>query len=361
MPEEPVIVIPPSGYRRELKFSGDVKEAIFGKTIMKMPLPKSWSTPDVQANHESFNVYTLNNYGYRGPDFFKDYDVLAAGCSQTFGIGVPDNGPWPVHLADMLEASYVNVSMPGSSVEWIVDSIYRYIDTFGSPKRGIVVLFPDIVRHDTVINSDINNTSETSDNDFVPQYYSDDGVLRLLSYSPAGYPAPNYLKKPYPIENTLILEDAVKASITKIRDLERFCKAAGIKLIWSSWADSLVWLIRGLPDEYKFENYVKLDGLSLWKSHLYELEPTESDPEGVADYKLAHMRETMADFGCSDELAEARKCVCFWPCHQDLATLYGLSFHEGTDRFTRSGSHYGVHKHIHIAEDFAAKALEIGL
>jgi hypothetical protein len=359
--EEPVVVIPPQGYRRELRFSGNFKEAIFGKTIMPMPTPVSWADSNIQKNHDSHNVYSLNNYNYRGPDFSNDYDLLTAGCSQTFGIGVPDDGPWPVHVSEMLNASYVNVSMPGASIEWIIDSIYRYIDTFGKPKRGILVLFPDILRHDVVINSEINDTTETSDNDFIPQYYSDDRKLKLLSYSPAGYPAPNYLKKPYPIENTMTLEESVKASIAKIRDLERFCRLADINLVWSSWADSLVWLVRELPDEYQFDNYVKMTGLSLWKSHLYRLEATDSDPEGIADYKLAHMEDTMADFGCSNELAEAQKCVCFWPCHQDLVVKYGLSFHEGTDRFTRDGSHYGVHKHIHIAEDFSARALEIGM
>ena len=359
--EDDIVVIPPTGYRRELKFSGDIAEYIFGKSIMPMPKPVTWKNSNIQENHEPYNLYTLNSLGYRGPEFSENYDVLAAGCSQTFGIGVPDNGPWPIHLSEMLGCNYVNLSMPGASVEWIIDSIYKYLDTFGKPNRGIVVLFPDILRNDIVINSDINRTSETSANDFIPQYYSSDGDLRLLSYSPAGYPSPTYIKKPYPIENTMILEEAVKSSILKIKDLERFCEAADIKLVWSSWADSLVWLINELPNKYQFKNYVKLNGLSLWKSHLYKIEPTDDDPEGVADYKLAHMEETMGSFGCSDELAEARKCVCFWPCHQDLIATYGLSFHEGTDRFTRDGSHYGVHKHIHIAEDLAAKAREIGL
>jgi hypothetical protein len=359
--EDSVVVIPPKSYYRELKFSGDFKEAIFGKTIMPMPIPISWDGPSVQNNHESYNQYTLNNFNYRGPDFSSEYDFLTAGCSQTFGIGVPDSGPWPVHFAGSLGASYVNVSMPGASVEWVIDSIYRYIDTFGAPRRGIVALLPDVLRHDVVINSEINSTAETSDNDFIPQYRSDDGNLKLLSYSPAGYPAPNYLKKPYPIENTMVLEESVKASVTKIKDLERFCKTAGIKLIWSSWADSLVWLSESLPEKYKFHNYTPAYGLAMWESHLVNIEATPNDPEGIADRKINHDSETMESYGCSQELFDARGCICFSDCHKDLMDEYGLSFHEGTDRFIRDGSHYGVHKHIHIAEDFLAKALEIGM
>lgn len=362
MSDDSSVVIPKNGFYRELKFTGDFKDAIFGKTIMEMPVPKSWDSNNIKENHDSYNEYTLNNYNYRGPDFTSDVDIIMAGCSQTFGIGVPDNGPWPVHLAEKLDASYVNVSMPGASIEWIIDSIYRYIDTFGSPKRGIVALFPDVLRRDLVINTDINDTLETSEHDFIPQYYSDDPRLRLLSYSPIGYPTPSVIRKPYPVEHTLILEDSVKASIVKIRDLERFCKHAGIKLVWSSWADSLVWLIRDLPDEYSFDNYVRLVGLSDWKSHTYGVEKTDDDPEGISDHKLDHANYSELT-GCTYEMLMDGTCICFSQCHFDRLIEFPTTFHEGADRFSprSNGSHYGVHKHIHLAEDFAAKAIEIGL
>lgn len=360
MSDDSLVIIPSRGFRRELKFTGDFKEVIFGKTIMKMPLPISWQGESVKDNHEARNDYTLNNYRYRGPDFKSGVDIIAAGCSQTFGMGVPDKGPWPEHLSTMLDASYVNVSMPGASVEWIVDSIYKYIDTFGKPNRGIAVLFPDVLRRDLVINTDINDTVETSENDFIPQYYSDDLKLRLMSYSPMGYPTPSLIKRPYPVEHTLPLEESVKSAVLKIKDLERFCKHAGIKLIWSSWADSLVWLIRDLPKKYSFENYIKLESLADWKSHVVELEKTAEDPEGIADHKLDHANYARI-YGCSDEMLMNAKCICFSLCHFDRLEEFPDSFHAGTDRVGQGNAHYGVHKHIHIAEDFLARALEIGL
>lgn len=360
MKDNSPIVIPPRGHRRELRFTGGFKEAIFGKSMMKMPIPRLWENSSIKDNHEQYNDYTLNNYNYRGPDFRPNIDIITAGCSQTFGIGVPDNGPWPVHVADILNASYVNVSMPGASIEWIIDSIYRYIDTFGKPKRGIIVFFPDLLRHDLVINSDINEATKTNIGDFIPQYYSDDDKLRLISYSPMGYPAPAYIKRPYPIEQTLVLEESVKSAILKIKDFERFCKHADIKLIWSSWADSLVWLMGEIGEGYTFDNYIRIVNLADWKSHIHPIEKTEEDPEGIADYKLDHLNYA-SETGCLDEMALDGRCICFSNCHFDRLNEFPESFHEGTDRIGEGNSHYGVHKHIHIAEDLAARAIEIGM
>jgi hypothetical protein len=354
------IIIPGDVHRRELKFTGDFKEAIFGKTIMRMPTPRLWKSNSVRENHEQYNDYTLNNYNYRGPDFGPDVDIITAGCSQTFGMGVPDNGPWPVHLAESLDASYVNLAIPGASVESIIDSVYRYMDTFGKPKRGIVILFPDLLRNSVVINSAINTATYSNTGDFIPQYHSDDSKLRLLSYCPMGYPAPTYIKRPYPIENTLVMEESVKTAVLKIKDLERFCKYAGIKLVWSSWSDTLVWLLRDIPEQYAFENYVTLTGLADWKSHITDLEVTEDDPEGIADYKLDHLNYSEIT-GCTEEMAINEACICFSRCHFDRYEEFKDSFHEGTDRVGKGNSHYGVHKHMHIAENLVAKAVEIGL
>lgn len=354
------VVIAGDTNRRELRFTGGFKEAIFGKTIMEMPIPRLWGSNSVRENHEQYNDYTLNNYNYRGPDLAPGVEIITAGCSQTFGMGVPDDGPWPVHISKLLNASYVNLAIPGSSVESIIDSIYRYIDTFGKPKRGIVVLFPDLLRNNVVINSEINTATYTNTGDFIPQYYSDDSKLRLLSYSPMGYPAPNYIKRPYPIENTLIMEESVKTAVIKIKDFERFCKYAGIKLVWSSWSDTLVWLLRDIPEQYNFENYVVLESLADWKSHIHELVPTEDDPDGIADYKLDHLNYHEIT-GCTEKMAINEECICFSDCHFDRLEEFKESFHEGTDRVGKGNSHYGVHRHIHIAEDLGKAAIEIGL
>lgn len=339
--------------RPELIFSGDFKESIFGRDLMKMPLPQSWQDKDIQKNYDKYNTYTLNNYDYRGPDFKDGVDVITAGCSFTFGVGVPDNGTWPDQYSKISGNSYVNISTPGASIEWVIESIYRYINKFGKPNKGIVILFPDLFRQEVVIDSITNKTLEISKNDFVPQYYDDLDQTYLGTYIPyENLEIPNIAKKPFPIEYTVLLKESIKRNVLKIKDFERYCEAANINLYWSSWSDVTTWIYSRVPEKYKSSNYIKLEGLTHWKSHFFEIEKTEQDPEGIVDYKIVH--DPYNSHGCTKEMNENGKCICFSSCHFEIEKDFPDSFHVASDRWNTSGGnyHYGVHRLIHIAEDF---------
>lgn len=301
-------------------FAGNLADAVFSKKTMKAPLPYGWLPGDLKEKFDSYNEYTLNSYNCRGPEFTSDVDFIFLGCSQTFGIGVPDNGVWPKFVADKLGASYVNVSMLGAGAEWITDSVYRYVHTFGAPKRGIMVLAPDFGRVDLMVNEVINSCPDPRIADYVPQYYDESNLdLRLVTYHtrPSKNPV-NYLKRPFNVQHITLEEEAIRRTIKALKDLEIFCDQAGIPLIWSTWSDSLGELIHHLPPEYEFSNYVRADGVS-----------------------------------------ENSEVVC----HRELVDAYGLAFTAGTDRFkTNDGqSHMGVHSHIHTADAFIEKALELGI
>jgi hypothetical protein len=300
-------------------------------------------------------TYNLNNYKFRGPDYSSEVDLLTAGCSFTYGIGVQLEGTWPYLLAEITNKTYANVSMPGAGIPWIVDSIFRYIDTFGPPKSGVVALMPDITRSDLVIDYKTLMSRDYSPRDFVPQYHSINREKSVISIHNEGFSPATYSKKPYLIEDTYILEEAIRRSIDKLHDLERYCAAANIKLTWGSWSDSTVLLVRQLVDtDYAFSNFVELgDALASWSSHSQPLDESES----VVDYKIEHNPETMDLYGCSYEKAMiTNSCVCLTECHFDLAQKYGDSFHLGLDRIVNPGNaHYGVHRYIHIADSFYDK------
>jgi hypothetical protein len=326
-------------------FTGTLADTIFSKRLLKSPLPYGWSSTDVKPKYDPYNEYTLNSYNCRGPEFSSNVDFIFSGCSQTFGIGVPDDGVWPKFVSDTLGASYVNLSMLGAGMEWITDSIYRYIHTFGKPKRGIMVLAPDLSRVDSMVNNVVNSCPAPYITDYIPQYYDESGNLdlRLITFHLRRKDPVNYLKRPFPIEDTSIEEEAIRRNIKAIKDLEIFCEQIGVPLIWGTWSEVLSELANNLSDDYKFDNYLNVTNID-WDLRAGDLESTDANPEGYADYIIDNDRNESV-------------------CHSDIADSYPLSFYIGTDRYkTNDGqSHMGVHRHMHIADSFSRRALDLGI
>lgn len=347
-----------------LKFSGKLRDSIFSKKLLPFEFPPEWdlSVEDpINTNSDSYNSYRLNNYGYRGPDFGPDIDVLAAGCSMTFGVGVPDNGTWPSLFSEKSGLSVANLSAPAASIEWIVNSIFSYIETFGKPRKGIIVHFPDLLRGEIVVDEEVVTASEWGPKDFHQVSLDDNLTKKIVTHGSLtlvseDYPAPKILKKPYPIEYTKTREEAVRQSFSSIKNLEIFCKAADIPLVWSSWSFDLHESMKNISKKYKFSNFSEMSGMGHWKSHRLPLNKTENDPEGIFDYKINHQESTLELYGCSDEMEGRGECICFSTCHFDLADKYGSSFHMATDRYDKfkgiGQAHFGVHKYIHMADAF---------
>lgn len=340
---------------RYFEFSGDLKEAVFGKTLMPMAAADAWFSEEVQKDHDKFNEYNANNYLHRGPDFTSGVDILAVGCSMTYGLGVPESGTWPALLAKDLGMTYANLSMTGAGMEWISDSIYRYIETFGPPNKAIVVLAPDVFRYDILFNrSDILPLSE-GPKDFIPKYLSKDGNLGKITMLEMADRFPKVMKRPYPAEYTRIPEEHLSRSVRELRNLERYCKTAGINLIWGSWSDQTIELMKALDEESMFDNYVELgEHIGVWTSHWHGF-----DLDNIVDHRIEH--GTM-DNGCTEEMFNAKKCICIVDCHADREHEWTNSFHVGADIFKdRNSYHHGIHTYIHIAEGIAEHGRQKGI
>jgi hypothetical protein len=310
---------------------------------------------DIKEWLDPRNDYTLNNYGYRGPDFSKDVDLVAAGCSVTYGIGVPEKGSWPHIAAKKLKLSYVNLSKPGASIEWIVDSLFSYFFEFGNPKN-VFVLFPGPLRKEIVLNNQYNMSKYVNMEDFMHQGMSEDLIKGVVSYtfqSPRIKDKSLFLKRPFPIEETLPPETAVYRSFRSIRMLEVYCKSSNINLMWGTWSDDLANLMRSIPLEYSSPYFLQIYGLSGWSSHFEGYKVTAQDPEGIFDIKLKHTKNSAKKNNCLTEKTK-KNCVCYDNCHEPLKKRFPDSFYLGTDRLLsgKESAHIGVHKHAHIADDF---------
>lgn len=101
----------------------------------------------------SFLYGRPNSYGLRADEFIKDHSgkhILFAGCSVTFGEGLPEDYIWPRLVYNAISkteelSGYFNISINGATHIEIMDQISQYIKDFGNPDT-IFVNFPDTER-----------------------------------------------------------------------------------------------------------------------------------------------------------------------------------------------------------------------
>lgn len=252
----------------------------------------------------------LNSYNFRSPEFVDSPEIIFAGCSVSFGVGVPYEVAWTEVLAKKLKPkSYVSLTHPGSSTNKIIFSIYRYIRKYGKPKK-IYALLPDPYRLSTVLDSDfvLDKHHNKQEKIYSVELHlaRDNKQQELVKYS----------KRPHEIHKILPPEVGYKSFIESVYSLETFCAAADIELIWSSWdiTTSTLVTIMNLDSENKaFPSFSLL--------------PYESFYHAT---KLDHVYDT--------------------DCMKKLNESYPSHYSYGTDK----GRYPGAHTHAHIAEGFLA-------
>lgn len=92
-------------------------------------------------NNPDRKLFDLNSKGYRTKEFIANEDLLALGCSQTFGWGVEKEQSWPEIISNKFNISVTNLSLPGDSVMGQVLRAFEYFKIYGNPKK-IVGVFP---------------------------------------------------------------------------------------------------------------------------------------------------------------------------------------------------------------------------
>jgi len=266
--------------------------------------------PGEPWKNDDRNHYTTNSYGHRSPEFDKQVDLIIAGCSQTYGLGVPDDQIWGKQLADKLKMSHVNLAAPGWSVQAILSSVLAYIEEFGAPKK-MVILLPDFARMIIPLRFDVNRFNTGRERLRNGEGLHVEGVNFSSNNSKdVDGPRDRYVKKPYDLYEVLPYEVPFFFSAQALAYLISYCKAAGIELIWSCWNTRILKFYRDLT----LEGYSQLDMSGFMDREIL-------DRDDFKDTKL---------------------------CHSELAEKYGDNFY----RAIGNDSHMGIHEHTHLAEEF---------
>jgi hypothetical protein len=169
--------------------------------------------------------YKLNNYGFRSDDFLSSessQNILFGGCSNTFGIGLPNDFTWSNQFNKIHGGlKYISIAVNGSTADVIISNVNTYINKIGKPK-GIVLLFPNIERV-TVVQPHT--------------FYDDQKVLYLVS-------ACKMYQYDQDSKETITDLDISKNYLLlrfyqNVYALELLCKSLDIPLMWSTWDHKL--------------------------------------------------------------------------------------------------------------------------
>jgi hypothetical protein len=267
----------------------------------------------LDKNHK----YEINKYGYRSPEF-NNTEILFAGCSHTFGYGVPEEKIWAVQIAKELKLNYYNVSMAGASTQWIVQKIFAYFKEYGNPKF-LLCLFPDFYR----MLSPVNYNTFISSNNKDTKNLEVNAIMMTNNIINQKHIKPRYSKIPHVAENVLPFELPVYLSFQYIQILEQYCKSNNIIFLWSTWHDETAKIINKAQIEFEvYSNYIDI----------------------LSKNKLINENEKEFFVNNKNEIIQ---------CHLDIKKEYLHCFDKGTDKeIVKSNRHMGVHRHTHISENF---------
>jgi hypothetical protein len=252
---------------------------------------------------DTINEYRFNSSKFRGYEHGSK-NFLAAGCSQTFGEGVPFETIWSSKLAEMLgEKEYANLGIRAASTMAIVTRVFAYIHKYEKPKY-LVCLFPNLNRIEYYIDQEISISRWNMGK-------NDAQSIHLLERNAK---RPKYIKSPFYIQDVISQKFVDMVNMDYIRMLDLYCKSNNIQFRWSTWDSDFSMLYENYPE--KMDSYVAL-GTDLAQLH-----------------KLDSSREV--------------------ECHSELYDKYGENFFIGADHLcdSKEHGHMGVHKHAHIAEKF---------
>jgi len=330
---DPISILP-SKAGNDTKFSGKYRDAIFSGKMIRYYEDRH------HKKYDPIQSYDLNSDGYRGPDLAKGTDLVFAGCSFTYGMGVPENGIWGSMVANRLGLTYNNISISGASIPWIVKQLFAYFSEYGNPKT-LMCLFPQLERTFFPSNPEIlkskNNVVEKSTEDI----FSEKSIFNIdLASILQNQTRPQYSKRPHDIEDIMSSDFLVYISMQNIRMLEQYCKASGINFLWGSWSNSFCDFMErpgGLLENYEFDGYVRTE-YKMWKHK------TGSIGREVF-WETAEARDY-----CKSRHS-TNPCECSSSCHQEILEQFEGSFYGGTDTL-KGNSHFGVHRHAHFADSF---------
>ena len=270
---------------------------------------------------DEVNTYEINSIGCRGR-IDENSEIIASGCSITFGLGVPEEGRWTNLLSNKINKSITNLGSPGASVESICFEIIQYCMNSKMPKE-IFCFFPDFFRSNVVVDKEFYkskvNRGEMGTRNELEQIFCNPRIIQKKR---------SFFME---VENQKYIEDSTSPhqlildSTKFIYILESFCLSNNINLYWSTW---------NTPSSYVLEELNKMENFKL--KNFTSFYPPNSEYTG--------MGEIIMEMCNPDTHEHEFKYHPSWPMGSDYAFIDGEK--------TLKNSHPGIHAQEHISDFF---------
>jgi|688.fasta_scaffold05363_6 hypothetical protein len=282
------------------------------KNFISSRLDRNSLDPRSSWNHGEIN-YNINEFGYRSFDEFqKNVDLLALGCSNTWGHGLPIESTWPEMLRSENIKTINSIASNGDSAMGQVIKFFQYVKMFGNPKN-VVAVFPSSRMEFPLEDGrwHISNKEKT-------YTLINDDVASIILSDPHDENFKEYLTAPYD-PNDLLTKDVTRYfTHTFIDILETYCEMFGINFKYTIW----------------------------------EREYRVFEEDDYANSLLEYMQKTKPNFFTWDYpretkyITEYEKSLECHSEHKDHPQFYRASdFIEG-----RKIGHFGMHSNLHLAE-----------
>lgn len=257
--------------------------------------------------------YSINEFGYRSFDEFqKNVDLLALGCSNTWGHGLPIESTWPEMLRSENIKTINSIASNGDSAMGQVIKFFQYVKMFGNPKN-VVAVFPSSRMEFPLEDGrwHISNKEKT-------YTLINDDVASIILSDPHDENFKEYLTAPYD-PNDLLTKDVTRYfTHTFIDILETYCEMFGINFKYTIW-------------EREYRVFEEDDYVNSLLEYMEKTKPNF--------FTWYYPRETKY-------ITEYEKSLECHSEHKDHPQFYRASdFIEG-----RKIGHFGMHSNLHLAE-----------
>jgi len=264
-------------------------------------------------NNPQRDLFDLNSEGYRTKEFIINEDLLALGCSQTFGWGVDKEQSWPEIISNKFNISVTNLSLPGDSVMGQILRAFDYFKIYGNPKR-IVGVFP--INRILFASSAVNPHS-------------------IKTWDLHGHNTPDRFSEiPHTPDKVFNVEVCQIQNYMFISMLEQYCRSNSIDFFYTFWD---MHRTEGLKVDFVENNDQEVQ-MPVWKKNADFCRYLKSNSKSYFD-------------PVSLQIEMKYPKVPTLTCHKYFKDF--KNFYYASDTTHIFGGHFSFHEHLHYSDKIA--------